>query len=162
MYRTIPCALVAVALLAAEIPGKLPYSEDAVPQKEFNVEGVWRLDEIAGFAKVEHLNRRQRRRLIGTSLQIQREKAVFFNKKVMPWKRPFPTPVIGENTYDSGSREFWFDFETDPKTLKLPRYVTAVDVELGSVLFASADRVLFDYQGVWYRITRTSETAHVQ
>lgn len=173
MLRSTICALLTAAVLLAEAPVKfpktedpvpqnLPYSEDAVTQTKLSADGVWRLDEIAGSANVQHLSQRQRRRLVGTELRITNGKVVFFNKKVMSWKQPFPTETIGEETYETKSKEFRFDFATDPQSLQLPEYVTALDVELGSVLFAGENHILFDYQGVWFKITRTTGNTNVQ
>ncbi len=146
------CKIAGLLLLSAGLffgqkASELPYCEDVVPAQSFNAQGTWTLTGVSGFAEVNHLSSKQRKRLIGTNLVIDGKRATFWNKKAMSWKEPFPTPVIGEESYDTQSREFWLDFRTDPKELSLPRYVAIVDVELGDVLLAGANRVLFDYQG---------------
>ena len=113
---------------------QLPYSEDAVPATTFDAQGTWTLTRVAAVSQYPSLSRYQRRRLLGTTLRIENGHAVFWSGKVMSWKQPFPTAVIGESTYDTRGREFWMDFQTDSKKLNLPRYVADFDVEIANLV----------------------------
>lgn len=160
MLKFVPFVLItAVFVCAAQDPAHFPYDEDAVPSKPaFDPQGRWRVDGIEGLARVSHLRRKQRNRLVGTDFQIRKGEATLWNGKVMSWKQPFPAPVNGQTVYDTHSREFWLDFRTDPKSIHLPRYVTSIDIELGNILVVDPGHILLDYQGVWYRLSRTTQS----
>lgn len=146
-------ALFAISAWAAP-PAQLAYDQDNVPPQNFNATGSWTVEDIAGSAAVTHLTKHQSRKLIGTTLKIDRETASLWNKKLMQW-RYLPTPVINEETYKTASKEFWFDFETDPNQLQLPANVTIVDIELGDIVYAGPQRIFLLYEGVWYKLSRS-------
>jgi hypothetical protein len=138
----------------AAVPPALPYSQDATATPTYDARGTWRLSAVAGFSEPFHTRyKRDRKRLLRTPLTINDATAQFSNKTVMQ-HGPFTFARLGEQTYDTRSREFWFDFRTDPRSLQLPPVVTSVDLELGQLVFAGGRRVLLHYEGTWYEAER--------
>ncbi len=144
----------ACCAFAADAPSQFRYCENVVKPVNFDAQGSWVLTGIAAYSEVLSLDRPPRRRLIGSRITVSGEQVRLLNKKATPWKVPFPTPVLGQETYDTHSKEFWLDFQTDPQDLNLPRYVSAVNVELGTILRAGPGRVFLDYSGVWFSLAR--------
>ena len=72
----------------------------------------------------------------------------------MPARQAFSTPLLSQETYDTQSKEFLLDFATDPKILRLPRYVSAVNLEVGNLLATQDGRTLLDFEGVWFTLER--------
>ena len=159
MKPTIAAALLFVspAVWAAQMADHA-YSQDAVPQQTFDARGTWTLTAVAGTARVPRLKRKLRSRLIGTTLKIGDKDALFWNKSVMQWPS-FPARPIGQQTYDTGSREFSLDFQTDARTLNLPPTITALNIQLGRLVMADPNRFFFDYEGVWFRVKWESQTS---
>ena len=139
---------------AADSPRQFSYSENVVKPVAFNPQGEWIVTGIAGKSRVRWLERQKRKRLIGSHLLIRGSRVDFWNKKVMSWKEPFPTPLLSQESYDTHSREFWLDFTTDPAELSLPRYVSAVNVELGTLLATPDGRTFLHYGGIWFTVGR--------
>ena len=154
--RTLLIGLLATAYISAAVDKPaLTYRQDTVQPVMFDPQGVWTIARVAGKSEVPSLGRVRQRRLLGSQISIRGNRVDFWNKKVMSWKEPFPTPVIGQETYDTQSKEFWLDFRTDPKRLNLPQYVSAVDVELGTLLATKDGRVLFGFDGVWFTLEKS-------
>ncbi|MDQ2843832.1 MAG: hypothetical protein M3Y72_22895 [Acidobacteriota bacterium] len=154
--RKILAGFIALATfaLAAQTPERLPFCENVVQPVSFNPQGNWIITGVAAKSESYYLGRVRLRRLLGAHLRIEGTRARFSGNRFMSWKQPFPTPVLGQETYDTQSREFWLDFITDPKDLNLPRYVSAVDVELGTMLATGKGPVFFEFSGVWFRVVR--------
>ncbi len=160
--RTILIGLLAITYIArgADKPA-LTYCQDIVQPVTFDPQGNWTITGIAGSSEIHSLGRIRQRRLLGSQISIRGKRVEFWNKKVMSWKEPFPTPLINQETYDTQSKEFWLDFRTDPKELNLPRYVSAVDVELATLLATKDGKVLFEFDGVWFTLEKSSgENSH--
>ncbi|HEX4168824.1 MAG TPA: hypothetical protein VHZ55_25455 [Bryobacteraceae bacterium] len=139
---------------AADAPQQFPYCRNVVKPVSFSPQGEWIITGVAGRSHVRWLERAKRQRLVGSHIEVRGRRVDFWNKKVMSWKEPFPTPVISQETYDTCSREFWLDFTTDPQELSLPRYVSVVDVELGILLATPDGHTFFQYGGVWFKLSR--------
>ena len=146
--------LVAAVGHPADLPSQFPYSENIVKSVAFFPQGEWIITGVAGKSRVRWLEREKRKRLIGSHLLIRGDRVDFWNKKVMSWKEPFPTPLLSQESYDTRSREFWLDFTTDPAELNLPRYVSSVNIELGTLLATPDGHTFLYFGGVWFTIAR--------
>ena len=153
-YIAITAFLLPLLAMAADRPVLAPYCENIVEPVAFNAQGTWVITGVAGHAHTSWLRRKKQERLIGSHVRVRGQLVDFWNKRVMSWKEPFPTPVIGQQTYDTQSREFWLDFRTDPATIGLSRYVSAVNAELGTVLGTMDGKAYFNYSGVWFTLSK--------
>jgi hypothetical protein len=155
MYRSLAAILSTSLLLAAAPPGdQLPYCQNRVTPVAFNAQGAWTVGEVVAEADTDSLSRRLRRSLIGCQINIQGTRVELRNKKNESWGKVFETPFLGQQTYDTKSKEFWLDFRTDPESLSLPRYVNAANIEIGTILAANANQVYFNYSGTWFQLIR--------
>ena len=157
MHRLFPAFLaVAAFVAAAPLPNEPPYCENAVVPVHFDPQGTWTLTGVAAESQSASLIRLRRMHLVGAQLLIK-GRQVEFRTKNGGWVEPFAAPVLGQQSYDTRSREFWLDFFTPADKLKLPRYVGAVNLEFGTVLAAGNNRFFFEYNGVWFTIARTGQ-----
>jgi hypothetical protein len=159
LYRLL-AAMTAVSLLLSGAPAgdPLPYSQNRVVPVSFNVQGAWTVGEVAAKAETDSLSRHATRSLIGCRLNVQGTRVELRNKKNESWGKRFDTSFLGQQTYDTKSKEFWLDFRTDPEDLSLPRYVSAANVEIGTILAADATHVYFNYAGTWFHLTRAGSS----
>ena len=142
--------------VAADQPNQFPYCENMVQPVAFNAQGTWVITGVAAYSHTSWLQRKKQERLIGSQVRVRGRLVDFWRKRVRSPREPFPTPLINQQTYDTRSREFWLDFRTDPAMLDLPRYVSAVDVELGTVVGTAGGRTYFNYSGVWFTLSRAA------
>ncbi len=147
---------VAMFVMAAPVRNERPYCENVGAPVHFDPQGTWTLTGVAARSESSSLIRLRRMHLLGAQLLIKGEQ-VEFRTKTGGWVEPFAAPVLGKQTYDTKSREFWLDFLTPPDKLNLPRYVAAVNVEFGTVLAATDNRFFFEYNGVWFTIARAGQ-----
>jgi hypothetical protein len=153
--------IVTVSLLLADAPAgdRLPYCQNRVTPVTFDVQGSWTVGSVVAQAETDSLSPLVTRSLIGCRLNVQGTRVELRNKKNESWGKRFDTPLLGQQTYDTKSREFWLDFRTDPEDLSLPRYVNAANVEIGTILAADATQVYFNYAGTWFNLTRTGSSS---
>ena len=149
------CLTATMFLLGADVPAHAPYCQNVVTEVAFNPQGTWTLTGISGRSGINWFVHPRLHHLIGARLQIDGSRVELLNPEGKSLS-PFPLGVIRQETYDTQSREFWFDFRTPAKDLNLPRYVSAVDVELGTMVAADSQKALLEYQGYWFNITRTA------
>ena len=149
------CLLAAAVMSGADAPSLLPYCQNVVTPVSFNPQGSWRLTGISGKMGVNWFIHPRLHHLIGATLAIDGPRVSLLNQKGESLT-PFPMGVIRQETYDTQSREFWLDFRTPAKALNLPRFVSAVDVEFGTIIAADRQIALFNYQGYWFTIARSA------
>jgi len=159
LYRLLAGTITASLLLADAPAGdQLPYSQNHVVPVAFNVQGARTVGKVAAQAETDSLSRRVTRSLIGCRLNVRGTRVELRNKKNESWGKRFDTPLLGQQTYDTKSKEFWLDFRTDPADLSLPRYVNAANVEIGTILAANATHVYFNYAGTWFDLMRAGSS----
>ena len=159
--RSLALSFLAMSLLsAAGSRPELPYSQNVVQHVTFDPQGTWTITGIAGVSDVPSLTRVRRHRLLDSEITVRGGHVKFSGVKFMPPRQAFSPLLLSQETQDTQSKEFLFDLATDPKVLNLPRYVSVINVEVGTFLATQDGRAWLEYQGIWFTLERVGRGNH--
>jgi hypothetical protein len=113
--------------------------------------GIWRIEKVAAYADSPQAGPEEERKYIGQVLSIEGGHAALGKDS---------GTLREAKRWDTQGKEWLDEFRTNPKDLKLPRYVRSHDLGFAQVIVYSPVRLLIDLGGTWFWAARRSTPAH--